>query len=193
MHHPDPRPVQISQHLCLHGEIGIPRQHHAHRRAALQTRQPASEIRIVGDDGAPADQDGVGLGAQQMSTRPCGLACRPERRAVALRDRAIRVQRKLELHERPPGGDPQLMAERQPARLGRERSRRHRNTMRAQPGQASTRDARIGIDDAVNHARDAGARSPHPNRAAFVPNARMAPAWRKGSRRAPRRPHRRAR
>ncbi len=44
--------------------------------------KPAGEARIVGDDGAAPDQDGVGAGAQQMGMRARHLAGDPSRRAA---------------------------------------------------------------------------------------------------------------
>ena len=71
-------------------------EHHADRRAILQPRQPAGQLRIVGLDRAAADQDGVEARAERLDVPARDLARHRHLRLADASDRVVGGDRELQ-------------------------------------------------------------------------------------------------
>ena len=130
-------------------------EHDADRRALVEARQAAGQLRIVGQHRADADQDRVVRGAQQLAVGARGLAGDPA--ALAARGRDAPVQRGRELQRRPAAG-PARTRMKKPALISARLRRAPRRSSTAMPAARSAArplpvHPRIGILDAPTTTR----------------------------------------
>ena len=135
----------------LRQNVAARRKHHADRRAVFEAGQPAGQLRIVGFDRFSANEDRIGPRPEQVGLRPRRLARDPNGlTAGASRYAAIRVNRELDLNERPPLRDAKGVPQIEPVRLFGEfaaqdlyavrfQAKPSRARPRACPGRASRR------------------------------------------------------
>ncbi len=131
-------------------------EHHADGRTVLQPRQAASQLGIVGQRGLDADQDRVAPGAQQMAEAAGFFARDPLALAGDGRGLAVEALGDLQRDQRPARPQAQEEAGIEAGRLLLQDTGRDLDAGLPQHGEALAADARIGVLDRRDDARDAG-------------------------------------
>ncbi len=127
-----------------------------HRRAREHARQPAGQVRVVGEHRADADQNGVSLRAHLVHPLPRRLPGDADRLAAGEARLAVGGDGKLQQHLRPGLAHPPRMAGVVAHGVFRAEPGFDHDPAFAKPGVALPRHLRIDILQRRHHAGDAG-------------------------------------
>ncbi len=135
------------------------------RPAALQARA-VGEQAIVGEHGADAGENRVGVMADLLHVRAGAFAGNPAAVVFGRGDLAVQRERRFQSHQRKPGSHRVDEGFIQPRRfVGIFRGDFHRDAGLMQSAKTLTGNLRIGIFHGGNHSRDARARPKRPRKA----------------------------